>query len=111
MREAREFDAWYSDQCADWDCVDYNLALVGLYGGHMPAEVLQVYRRRFAQGFGSYPIVGDPEHVAREYARIQAAGVDACTVTFFNYLEELPYFCDEVLPRLERLGVRRPLAA
>jgi hypothetical protein len=23
-----------------------------------------------------------------------------------NYLNELPYFCDEVLPRLARLGVR-----
>lgn len=111
MREAQEFDAWYSEQHADWACVDYNLELVGLYGGHMPAEILQIYRRRFAQGFGSYPIVGDPDHVAREYARIHAAGVDACTVTFFNYLEEFPYFCDEVLPRLERLGVRTPRAA
>ena len=24
----------------------------------------------------------------------------------FNYLDELPYFCAEVLPRLARLGVR-----
>jgi FMNH2-dependent dimethyl sulfone monooxygenase len=23
-----------------------------------------------------------------------------------NYLKELPYFCDEVLPRLERMGIR-----
>ena len=111
MKEAQEFDHWYSNTCADWDCVDYNLELVGLYGGHMPADVLQIYRRRFAQGFGGYPLIGDPDHVAREYARIHDAGVDACTVTFFNYLEELPYFCDEVLPRLERLGVRVPLAA
>ena len=110
LREAQEFDAWYSEQCADWACVDHNLELVGLYGGHLPAELLQIYRRRFAQGFGGYPIVGDPDHVAREYARMHTAGVDACTVTFFNYLEEFPYFCDEVLPRLERLGVRRPLA-
>jgi hypothetical protein len=27
-------------------------------------------------------------------------------VSFVNYLNELPYFCDEVLPRLVRLGVR-----
>ena len=24
-----------------------------------------------------------------------------------NYLKELPYFCDEVLPRLERMGIRQ----
>jgi hypothetical protein len=29
-------------------------------------------------------------------------------VSFVNYLDELPYFCAEVLPRLERLGLRRP---
>jgi FMNH2-dependent dimethyl sulfone monooxygenase len=23
-----------------------------------------------------------------------------------NYLDELPFFCDEVLPRLERMGLR-----
>lgn len=109
MREAQEFDEYYSNECADWECVDYNLKLVGLYGGHMPADVLALYRRRFAQGFGSYPIVGDPDHVAGEFARLHQAGINACTLAFFNYLEELPYFLAEVLPRLERLGVRRAM--
>jgi FMNH2-dependent dimethyl sulfone monooxygenase len=27
-------------------------------------------------------------------------------MNFVNYLDEFPYFRDEVLPRLERLGVR-----
>jgi hypothetical protein len=27
-------------------------------------------------------------------------------VSFVNYLDELPYFCAEVLPRLARLGLR-----
>jgi len=27
-------------------------------------------------------------------------------VSFVNYLDELPYFCAEVLPRLVRSGVR-----
>lgn len=110
MKEAQEFDEWYSNENADWDCVDYNLELLGLYGGHLPREVLQVYRRRFAQGFGGYPLVGDPDHIAAQYKRILDAGFAGCTITFFDYLEELPYFCDEVLPRLERLGVRRPLS-
>ena len=33
----------------------------------------------------------------------------ACTasaLSFVNYLNEVPYFCDEVLPRLVRKGVR-----
>jgi len=27
-------------------------------------------------------------------------------VSFDNYAAELPFFCDEVMPRLERLSVR-----
>jgi hypothetical protein len=32
-------------------------------------------------------------------------------MNFVNFLDELPYFRDEVLPRLERLGLRVPVAA
>ena len=30
------------------------------------------------------------------------------SVAFLDYLKEIPYFIEEVLPRLERLGLRRP---
>ena len=34
------------------------------------------------------------------------AGVRGIGLSFVNFLDEVPYFCDEVLPRLERVGVR-----
>ncbi len=49
-----------------------------------------------------------PDHIAAELARISAAGFDGTTVTFVNYTAELPYFAEEVLPRLERAGLRAP---
>ena len=27
-------------------------------------------------------------------------------LSFVNFLDEVPYFCDEVLPRLQRAGIR-----
>jgi dimethylsulfone monooxygenase len=36
------------------------------------------------------------------------AGLDGLAVNFVDYLEELPYFAAEVLPRLEKLGLRTP---
>lgn len=107
MKEARDFDVWYSEEMADWDCVDYNIALLGIHGGHMPPEQLKMFRRRFAQGFGGMTLVGDPDHVAAEYKKFFDAGFAGCVVVPMNYLDEFPYFADEVLPRLERLGVRR----
>ena len=35
-----------------------------------------------------------------------APGSPGIGVSFVNYLAELPFFCDEVIPRLERMGVR-----
>jgi phosphoglycerate dehydrogenase-like enzyme len=56
---------------------------------------------------GSYCVVGDPDAVAGEFSRLHAAGLDGLAINFVDYLGELPYFAAEVLPRLERLGVRR----
>jgi alkanesulfonate monooxygenase SsuD/methylene tetrahydromethanopterin reductase-like flavin-dependent oxidoreductase (luciferase family) len=55
---------------------------------------------------GSYCVVGDPDAVAHEFARLRAAGLDGLAINFVDYLKELPYFAAEVLPRLDRLGLR-----
>jgi hypothetical protein len=35
-----------------------------------------------------------------------SAGFDGLAIGFHNPLDELPYFAQEVLPRMERLGLR-----
>ncbi len=55
---------------------------------------------------GAYCAVGDPDSVAAELARLHEVGFDGLGLNFVDYLGELPYFAEEVLPRLERLGVR-----
>jgi alkanesulfonate monooxygenase SsuD/methylene tetrahydromethanopterin reductase-like flavin-dependent oxidoreductase (luciferase family) len=70
-----------------------------VHSGHNPLA-----RRVLARG--SYCVVGDPDAVAREFARLRAAGLDGLAINFVDYLKELPYFAAEVLPRLARLGLR-----
>ena len=72
-----------------------------VHSGHNPLA-----RRVLARG--SYCVVGDPDAVARELARLRAAGLDGLAINFVDYLKELPYFAAEVLPRLEGLGLRSP---
>jgi len=43
--------------------------------------------------------------------RLHAAGFDGAAIDFVNYLDELPYFVQEVIPRLERMSIRRPVSA
>src|SRR5437762_4719522 len=59
-----------------------------------------------ANGMGGLPMVGDPDTVTAQLARLADAGLAGIAVSFVNYLDELPYFCAEVLPRLARLGLR-----
>jgi alkanesulfonate monooxygenase SsuD/methylene tetrahydromethanopterin reductase-like flavin-dependent oxidoreductase (luciferase family) len=51
-------------------------------------------------------VIGDPDTVAGEFGRLHAVGLDGLALNFVDYLKELPYFAAEVLPRLERLGLR-----
>ena len=73
----------------------------------IPAEEYAAKRQYFAaNAIGGYPFVGTPDRVAEELHGISKAGVRGIALSFVNYLDELPYFCDEVLPRLARLGAR-----
>jgi dimethylsulfone monooxygenase len=59
---------------------------------------------------GSYCAVGDADHVAAELQRLHTVGFDGLVLNFVNYLDELPFFAEEVLPRLERAALRRPVS-
>ena len=39
--------------------------------------------------------------------KVSAAGFSGIAINFVNFIDEFPLFRDEVLPRLERLGVHR----
>lgn len=60
---------------------------------------------------GNFCAIGDPDRVADQLARLHRAGFDGLALNFVNYLEEIEYFVQEVLPRLERLGLRSPRGA
>lgn len=55
---------------------------------------------------GAYCAVGDPDSVAEQLAQLHAVGFDGLAVNFVDYLKELPFFAQEVLPRLERKRLR-----
>jgi FMNH2-dependent dimethyl sulfone monooxygenase len=92
---------------ADWGAIDGMLANKNITPQTIPPDEYAAKRRYFAaNAIGGYPFVGTPDRVAQELETISRAGVRGIALSFVNYLLELPYFCDEVLPRLGRLGVR-----
>jgi dimethylsulfone monooxygenase len=103
QREAEEY-ARYVDENTDWNAVDSIMEMKGLNG--RPPEIRARIRAGYARGMGGLPLIGSPDSVAAELAELSAAGFDGIAISFVNYIDELPYFRDEVLPRLARLGLR-----
>jgi alkanesulfonate monooxygenase SsuD/methylene tetrahydromethanopterin reductase-like flavin-dependent oxidoreductase (luciferase family) len=92
---------------ADWRAVDNILAMKNItIETHGPEEFRRI-REHQANGMGGLPFVGDPDEVARQMTQLTESGLTGIAVSFVNYLDELPYFCAEVLPRLARLGLRK----
>jgi len=101
----------YVVEHADWGAIGYLADLHAkegrrgtdpqrlVHSGHNPLA-----RRALARG--SYCVIGDPDAIVREFSRLAAAGLDGLAINFVDYLKELPYFAAEVLPRLEKLGLR-----
>lgn len=104
--EAEAYHHYYAVENADTEAVDRLMSLSGLYAKSFPPEVFTKFKERFAGGHGVYPLIGSPDDIADELERIYQASFSGVVVNFVNYLDEFPYFRDEVLPRLAAKGIR-----
>src|SRR6266702_8068464 len=105
-KAAEEYFHHCIDERADWSAVDGILALKNISPQTVPMQDYLTQRRQSAQGMGGLPIIGDPDHVAAQIADLSKAGLTGIAISLVNYLDELPYFVDEVIGRLERMGLR-----
>lgn len=118
--EAEDYFHYFAEEMADTEGHNYywrNRGATVQAGNQQIARPSETRFTRSGRGAytgaypGSYPFVGSPDDVAEEMARMSATGLAGCTVAFLDYLKEIPYFVQEVLPRLERLGIRQPVEA
>jgi dimethylsulfone monooxygenase len=91
---------------ADFAAIDSILAMKNITPATKGREEFERQRRFYANGMGGLSIIGDADEVAKTLADLSHAGVTGIGMSLINYLDELPFFCEEVLPRLARLGLR-----
>jgi alkanesulfonate monooxygenase SsuD/methylene tetrahydromethanopterin reductase-like flavin-dependent oxidoreductase (luciferase family) len=113
-REAEDYFHYFAEEMADTEGQEYYRQTRGAtVAGAVP--IARPFENRFtrsgggryAGGYpGAYPFVGSADDIAEEMGRMSATGLAGCTVAFVDYLNEIPFFVQEVLPRLERLGLR-----
>jgi len=110
QQQAEDYYRYAIVESADWVAVERMLAIKHITPQTIGEQEYVARRQYFAaKGIGGYPFVGTPDRVAQELANISRAGMRGIALSFVNYLDELPYFRDEVLPRLVRLGVRKAM--
>jgi alkanesulfonate monooxygenase SsuD/methylene tetrahydromethanopterin reductase-like flavin-dependent oxidoreductase (luciferase family) len=106
--EARAFHE-YVIANADWDLVDRVVERMAAQRVGGWTEDKQTLRMSYVNGHSGFKLLGNADDVAAGLAKISAAGFEGVAINFVNFNTEFPFFRDEVLPRLERLGVREPL--
>jgi alkanesulfonate monooxygenase SsuD/methylene tetrahydromethanopterin reductase-like flavin-dependent oxidoreductase (luciferase family) len=105
-QEAEDYYRHVILENADFAAIDRILGMKNITPETKGIEEFNRQRRFYANGMGGLPIIGNPDDVAKTLADLSGAGVTGIGMSLINYLDELPFFCEEVLPRLERLGVR-----
>jgi alkanesulfonate monooxygenase SsuD/methylene tetrahydromethanopterin reductase-like flavin-dependent oxidoreductase (luciferase family) len=110
-QEAEDYYHYIVDEMGDWEAAD-NMAAGRLTAQSSTAEQLQAHamKRRNIGGSGTWPVVGSYDDAVDMYERLAASGLSGVAVGLIDYIEEFPHLRDEVLPRMERRGLRLPVA-
>ena len=104
--EAEAYYERYTVTQADHGAVAYHANQKRKFAGSHDDDTFRLHMQRFAGGAGTYPLVGTPDRIVEELLAMRRAGFAGTTLSFVNFLDELPYFIAEVLPRLREAGLR-----
>ena len=103
-KEAQDYHHYIVHEYGDWEAAEYAANLRGKRTGTWMSGEADL-RVRLMTG-SSHPIVGSYDDAAEMFQKFQAMGIDGMAIDTINYLRDMPAIRDEILPRLERLGLR-----
>jgi len=111
QKEAEDYLEYYAVTKQDRESVD---ALIDTQmkevQRNMSVEGMEHLRRSFAAGAGGFPLIGTAEHIAERLHELSDAGVDGVLLSWVDYDDGIERFNRDVLPLLEKSGVRQPFA-
>jgi FMNH2-dependent dimethyl sulfone monooxygenase len=107
--EAKDYVEYYAETNADWGGVDKLMELQFAHAKSFPLDLLEGVRSRMAVGQGGYQLIGTPQMVADGIVRLKECGFNGTTLSFVDYVKKFSYFRDNVLPLLEKAGIRHPV--
>lgn len=106
-KQADEYYHYLIHEMGDWAAVEHALS-IRKKGGASSAELPTHTAERMLAATGTYPIVGGYDDVVEEFRRMSDAGLDGIAIGLVNYIDDMPMLQDEIIPRMERAGLRVP---
>jgi dimethylsulfone monooxygenase len=104
--EAEDYYQHYAVDMADNAALDYMMGTQAASATNHDPETYRLRRQWFAGGAGTFPLIGTPADIAEQMVAMSRAGFAGSTVSFVNFVAELPFFCETVLPLLQDAGLR-----
>ena len=89
----------------DWDAAKNIMQVLGMQSEGFNDQIRE-FGRSFAAGWGGYRLVGTPEQVVNQLIDLEHAGIEGIALIWHDYLHELDYFEQRVLPLMREAGLR-----
>lgn len=109
-REAEEYYRYVVYEMGDWEA-GRHAAAIRTKGRETPFDKLKELEARMIGGVGTFPFIGSYDDLAETFRKLSEAGIDGLALGLVNYITDFPHMRDEILPRLERLGLREKAPA
>lgn len=106
--EAEAYLKHYAVEREDSESVDAWTAGLGAQTRIIAPDKLREFRMRFAAGAGGNILVGTATAIADQLQALSEAGLDGVLCTWVDFVDGLERFTRDVLPELERRGLRQP---
>ncbi len=106
-KEAEEYHHYIVYEQGDWESAEYAFNLRGSRINTWLKADEEKLKARLISGAG-FPIVGSYDDAVETMQRLSSAGLDGLALGMINYVNDFPAIRDELLPRMERAGLREP---
>lgn len=105
-KEADEYYHHLIYELGDWRGVDAGVER-WMENRTVPYAAIERLKERLVGGVGTFVVRGSYDDVAQQYKQLHDAGLDGVAIGLFDYISDVERLRDEVVPRLERLGLRK----
>ena len=111
-RETQEYYHYLVHEHGDWEAAEAAIAkrLAGDTRS-LPHDKLHAMKERFISGGGTFPVVGSYDQVAAKCLALSQAGLDGMALACVDYAASAVILRDEIVPRLERMKLRKVRAS